>query len=123
MRNTAPYFTVSSRVSRWNLQTFLYRWSADKDVQCAQHFCEILDPHLVARLLILDQVAYPWKGGDIGNGVVITRQPCLVCKVPVHHIQQAAGFIQVALARARVFDFRACKLGEEADLAKHGPDA
>ena len=69
------------------------------------------------------QVANPGEGGYIGNGVVITHNPCTVGKVFVQYAKQPARLIHIAVARALVFKVLAAKLGEKPHLTKHGPHA
>eukprot|EP01022_Parablepharisma_sp_SALTPOND_P027435 TRINITY_DN665_c0_g3_i1.p1 TRINITY_DN665_c0_g3~~TRINITY_DN665_c0_g3_i1.p1 ORF type:complete len:1952 (-),score=631.07 TRINITY_DN665_c0_g3_i1:246-6101(-) len=91
--------------------------------QRARHVGEVLEADQLARFVEADEVADPREGGDIGDGVGVAGQPCVLGQALVHHGQQTARFIDVAVTRALVFVFLAGEAVEEAQLAKHRTDA
>ena len=68
--------------------------------------------------LIKVQRSKPWRDGDVGDGI-FTGNPVFVREFFFQNREQTLSFADIALAWARVFDFRACEFHEETHLAEH----
>src|SRR5258707_13366433 len=81
------------------------------------------DADEIGSLVEADQIVDPGKGGNVGDGKGVARDPGAIRQLPVQYAQQALRFRDVAVARSLVFIVLSREFMEETHLPEHGADA